>query len=161
MKRMLCGFAVLTLLLALQSQGIAKKTAPPPPPPPLPPPPATDTYVVFYATGYFVNGDDELTGTVTIDTTTGQAVSADLAVVDGFGNEVAVFGGTPMTGRNVRTGRVEIAVGNEISAAIVLVTESMSLQGYAGGSLLPTVSFWAEGYEYPSINYLYYGSLEP
>ena len=153
MKRMLCGFAVLTLLLALQSQAIAKKPPPPPPPPP-------DTYVVFYATGQFYSGY-ELSGTVTIDTTTGQAVSADLAVIGAGNSEVAVFNGTPSTYTNSE-GDVEISVG--YSTGIVLVMPTASLKGYAGGGLIADESHWwwpVYSFGYVGIDPLVYGSLEP
>jgi len=90
MKRMLYGFVALALLLASQSQGVAAKK------PPKGPPPPPDTIVVFYATGQFYSGY-ELTGTVTIDTTAGYAVSADLAVVGAGNSDVAVFSRWPST----------------------------------------------------------------
>jgi hypothetical protein len=158
MKRMLCGFVVLALLVALQAQAAPKKKSPPPPPPP------PDTYVVFYATGQFEGG--YLTGTVTIDTTAGYAVAADLDV-----NGEVVFSGTPSTGTN-SAGNVVIEGG--WSSGIYLVIPSTSLKGYAGGELVPGEAvlgamvgyesywFWTDySFRDYGIAPLSYGSLEP
>jgi hypothetical protein len=155
MKPVLSGFVVLALLLALQSQAMAKKKPPPPPP-------QLDTYVVFYATGTF-GSTGSLTGTVTIDTTTGEAVSVDLAV----GGGVAVFNGTPSTSTN-SSGNVVISIG--FLTGIQLVIPSTSLKGYAGGSLVgggPYIAdesaWWWPAYSWgdPGRDPLLDGSLEP
>jgi len=144
-KRMLCGFVVLALLVSGQSQAAAKKKPPPPPP---------DTYVVFHATGQFEGG--YLSGTVTIDTTAGYAVSADLSV-----NGEVVFSGTPSTGTN-SAGDVVIEGG--WSTGIYLVLPTASLKGYAGGELVPDESYWfwtdCSFRDYGEA-FLLYGSLEP
>jgi hypothetical protein len=162
MKRMLTGFAVLALLVGSQSQAATKKEPPPPP----------DTYVVFRADGQFLSGYG-LTGTVTIDTTTGEAVSAALAVVGPRYSEVAVFNGAASTGTNP-AGEVTIVVGSGFSTGIQLVIPSTSLKAYAGGSLVGGESVEGAGIEYESawwspvdsfdvfgIDPLLYGSLEP
>jgi hypothetical protein len=154
MKRMLYGFVALALLVALQSQATAKKKPPPPP----------DTYVVFYATGQFYESG-ELTGTVTIDTTTGKAVSADLAI-PAVGE---VFNGTPSTYTNF-AGNVEIIVDGNNGTGIELVIPSASLKGYAGGDLVVDggmvgneTHWWWPVYSFGDlgIDPLGYGSLVP
>jgi hypothetical protein len=116
---------------------------------------------VFYATGQFYESG-ELTGTVTIDTTTGKAVSADLAI-PAVGE---VFDGIPSTYTNSE-GNVEISVGS--STGILLVIPTASLKGYAGGDLvtdgvIANESHWwwpVYSFGYVGIDPLVYGSLEP
>jgi hypothetical protein len=140
MKRMLFGFVVLALLLASQSQATAKKKPPPPP----------DTYVVFNATGTFTTGP--LSGTVTIDTTTGQAVWANLLV-----GGLTVFNGVPSTSTN-SAGQVVISGG--FYTGIALVIPSASLKGYVGGSLVSGF-YGSRLYLEQGIDGLLDGSLEP
>ena len=148
MKRMLSGFVVLALLVSSQSHTTAaNKTSN-----------GTKKYVVFHATGAFYSGD-ELAGTITIETTTGKVVSANLAVLDFFGNTVlAAFNGIPET--LTGSASTEIFVGAANSTVIALVIPSASLKGYAGGDLVPG-PYESRWWSWDGIDPLVGGTLEP
>jgi hypothetical protein len=149
MKRMLCGFVALALLLAWQSQATAAKRP--------------SKIVVFHAAGEFESGYG-LIGTVTIETNTGRLVSANLAVVDFGNNIVAVFNGYPSYTNSAGDVEIALVTGTfQSPTGLVLVIPSASLKGYAGGSLVAGESYWS----WPSVNqwnqiyHLLDGSLEP
>jgi hypothetical protein len=151
MKRILYGIVVLGLLLGSQLQATAAQKS--------------SKQVVFYATGEFESGD-QLRGTVTIDTTHGTVLWADLTVFDLGNNVVATFGGTPGVGPPFTytnlAGDLVIEVYGFNSTVIALAIPSTSLKKYAGGSLVAYESYWS----WPTIQFsqrdpLLYGSLEP
>jgi hypothetical protein len=150
MKRMLFGIVVLGLLLASQLQATAAQPS---------------KQVVFHVTGGFESGFG-LTGTVTIETTHGTVLWANLAVVDAGNNIVAAFSGTPSTYTNSK-GDVEIALvaGTSVNptGGIVLIISSTSLKKYAGGSLVAYTSYWWwwAAIQFRQTDRLLGGSLEP
>lgn len=147
MKRLLSVSIAVALIVVFQSPATASKAKPKP-----------STGTIFYASGQFDDGY-ALSGTVTIDTTTGEALAADLVIGDNF----AVFKETPATYINA-AGDVEIVVEASLYSGIVLVVPATSLKGYAGGSLVANDSYWFwPVYYFGSYggSYLLSGSLEP
>jgi hypothetical protein len=161
MKRMLLGIVALATLIAAECQASA---AP----------------VVFNVDCLFVypRGGDELFlgGTITIDTATGEAVSADLDVGVAWNVSTSVVTGSVSTpkGRQKKVQNVEYfqieAVGLDISAneyvSVYLVFPTSSLVGYEGGPLVPEVPgvntpFTFIAFGITEVFWLYDGTLEP
>jgi hypothetical protein len=147
---MLCRFVVLALLVASQSQSTAATKS--------------SKTVVFHATGEFESWYG-LTGTVTIETTTGRVLSTNLAVVDAGGDIVAAFTGIGTSTNSAGDVEIALIAGSFIdpTAGIVLVIASTSLKKYTGGSLVPDESYWwwANTSNSNVIDPLVGGSLEP
>ena len=132
MKRMLVGFVVLALLMVVECSAGGNKS--------------TNKGTTFSVFCTFDSGDFLNSSTITIDTTHGSVLSADLYLYSPFSGEEGYFY-APSVSTNA-AGDVEITFSGwyddlgEFPAELVLTLPVTSLKNYAGGDIIASDSYW-------------------